>query len=134
MIIEYNCKFCRLKSAVEIDDTDHIMFQVDKWKPLLCCNRCADYMVAKRTLIDKVASASVLLSRSRLSETGATLLKVEAAIRERFTVLTKLFATLVCDYYRKQNVWEEAFVDMLMDCPDKFWQIVQQYAKGIRTI
>lgn len=133
MIIQYKCKFCSRDGGVEIEDNPD-MFHVEKWKPLLCCNRCGDYMEKRRGLSESIVKSCVFLQQARATQSGAALGKFEAGVREKLTELTKRMAALVCDYYRKTNIWDCDFVNMLAEQPKSAWQIVNKYCNMVRTI
>lgn len=134
MNIAYECKFCNRPGIVIMEESPGIQFQIEKWKPILCCNRCGDFMVAKRKITDLIQRNAACLNVCRITLQGEKLLKAESMCREAFTKLTKQFATVVCDYFRKTNVWDQEFVNMLMDKPDRFWHLCNQYMKLARTV
>ncbi len=135
MNIDYTCKFCRRTGIAQLaDDLPADWIQLDKWKAMLCCNRCADYMEAKRKCLWAIRKAAILLAQMRVTATGQELLKIEAAVRERLVGLTKRFAAVVCDYLLVETVWEEEFVNMLMDKPDRCEDIASHYVRGIRAL
>ncbi len=133
MNIAYECKFCQKPGVVTIDDPE-AMFQVPKWKHLLSCNRCADYMERKRGFFERIRAATATLQQFRLTMTSEKLMPAEAKIREKLTAITKGLASLVCDYYRKTNVWEAEFVNLLMDKPERVIEISNRYVRDIKTI
>lgn len=134
MNVAYKCKFCGREGIAVADDEGASMFVLEKWTPALCCDRCADFMVTKRNQQAKIERACVFLGQSRQTLDGSKLREIEAAVREKLVEMTKRFSAIVCDHYRKTNVWENDFVEMLMDHPDKLYQICAQYVRGIRTI
>lgn len=108
------------------------MFTLEKWKPLLTCNRCADYFEARRKIGHGILKAAWTLSQSRVTMTSQKLLQAEAQFREVLITLTKRFATLVCGHLNTTNVWEPAFMEMIMENPDKTRTILNQYIAGMK--
>lgn len=131
MNIAYNCKFCKRPGiAVAEDGVD--MFQIQKWIPMLACNRCADYMEGKRKLIDSIKK--VCLDLVAADHRGKRNSEIETSSRAMLEALTKKFARIVCDYFHLQNVWDVEFVNMLMEKPGRFWDICHQYIKSTRQL
>ncbi len=133
MNIAYECKFCNKPGLVTVSDPE-AMFQVPKWKPMLACNRCADYMERKRALIERIGTATTTLSQFRMTRAGEKLNAAEAKLREKLGDITKQLSSVVCDYNYKSNVWDIEFVNLLMEHPMKFWGICNQYVRNIKTI
>lgn len=131
MNIAYKCKFCGLEGIVTVQDD--LMFEVDKWKSLLVCNRCGDYHEKKRGVIDNVKSSAIFLMTCRRTMKGEGLAKVETGVRSTLERITKRLADIVCEHYRATNWWDQEFVNLLMDRPDDFWKICRQYEKMVRT-
>lgn len=132
MNINYTCKACKKPGAVVVNDGIE-MFTIQKWLPLLCCNRCADYLESRRKLRESIMRASVTLSRARIVATGQDLLNIEAKIRESLVGHTKRLTTVVADYCHKVNAWEVEVVNMLMDKPGEAFAICRQYANLIKN-
>jgi len=130
MKIEYTCKFCRVQRWVELDN-DSDIFAIERWKPMLCCDRCADFMQEKRKLTDRINRVADALE---LIRQGFGKQASESAIRSKFEFYTKKFAALVCDYFRKTTVWDEEFVNMLMEKPEESHKICAHYVRGIRMV
>lgn len=132
MKIDYKCKYCGRPGQAESDDDDSTMFQVEKWKPILACNRCADFMDQKGRLFDKIKTVCIFLIQSE-KLTGDKASKIESIAREKLTTLTKSLATLACGHYRLQNVWDNEFVNMLIDQPRRWGHIAYHYVKSIKS-
>lgn len=133
MKVDYKCKFCGVSGSVEVDDLDTSLFQVEKWKPVLVCNRCADYYEAKRGLMDRVRACCITVIQTRQQKNKDEIFKVEGAARSKLESLTKKLATLVCDYYRKPNFWHNEFVVLLMDMPEKYWAACSEYIRSVKA-
>jgi hypothetical protein len=130
MNIAYDCKFCHQPGVVILEDGAP-MFQVESWKPLLCCNRCGDYQEQKRETGRRILRGAVLLLQVRVTLSGQKLKDEEQKIQERLTALTKRYAAVVCDHFRVTNIWQEEFVLMLMEQPRQVYDILRRYIKGV---
>lgn len=133
MNIAYECKYCSRPGVITIDDPD-AMFQIPKWKHLLCCNCCGDYMERKRFAIERIGSAAALLQITRATMSASSSQATEGKIREKLVSLTKFLATTVCDYYKKTNIWDVELVNMIMDRPDMCFNICHRYTRNIKVI
>ena len=131
MTVNYQCKFCQRPGAIEIEETPGINFQISKWKSFLACNRCADYMTSKRTVEDKIKRISINLIQARQLN-SKKLPEFEGKVREKLVYLTKDYTAIVCKYFDKLNEWDIELVNMLMEKPYKFTQILSMYRNGIK--
>lgn len=91
-------------------------------------------MVSKRKLSASIEKVShiVLVTRSTLRQSVIT--QTESKAMEKLEFLTKEFARLVCDYYRKTRVWEPEFPRMILDNPDQSYKILNDYFRMCRTV
>lgn len=134
MIIEYNCKFCHRHGEVEVDNGIE-MFTIRSWQHFLCCNRCADFMVSKRKLVERINKIADALSVARSGFSSQSKISaVESTVRSKFEFYTRQFAKLVYDYFNKATVWDEEFVNLLMEKPGDSHIICARYIRGIRTV
>lgn len=137
MNIEYVCKFCgRPGVACLPDDIDssslegESFFSVGFWKRILCCNRCADYMESKRALTTRIIKVAMLYYANKRNTSTP---EKETKVRESLTFLTKQFASLVSKHFDKLNVWDNEFVNMLMDRPEKAASICASYIRHMKN-
>jgi len=129
--VPYTCRFCGVKHVAEYDDACPGI-QVEKWMKLICCNKCADFRIERRDIMEGIAGACRLVQIG--TSNGKSLpLDKEARVRETLTKLTKRFATLMCDHLHLTNVWDSDFVNQLMDHPDKWPSVLRAYANGLRS-
>jgi len=133
MLLNYQCRYCKLEATIPLDDEGLDMFQVEKFKPILCCNRCADSIVARRAVVDRIKKAVELLIIQRHSSNPENVVVVTKNVREALTVLTKRYATLVNEYFKKPNMWHADFVDLLMDKPRYYETILKDYFRHRRV-
>lgn len=131
MKVEYRCKFCHRPGVVEIPEEDtkitDEMFRMERWIPLLTCNRCADYLVAKRQTIDAILYACRELEVAPESKREKALAKS----RNSLTSLTKRFYFIVCNYYRKPNQWNAELLELLIEHPRRAYDTL---SRAVRII
>ena len=130
MKLDYQCKLCGHKSTVEVDD-DLELFTIAQWKTILCCNRCADFLGEKRAVVEKINRVAGLLE---LKRKGFAAKVAESAIREKFDFHARKFAALVCHHFHKSMVWDEEFVNLLMEKPENSHRICAHYLRGVRAL
>lgn len=130
MQISYNCKFCGLPGSAEAGEGAS-MFDVERWRTILACNRCADYRVSTRTLCDKIHTTCAFLLFGR---NGRPEVKSEDKFRVKLTDLTKQLATVACKHRWIQNIWDVAFVDMLIEKPDCCRIVTGKYLRDIEKM
>jgi hypothetical protein len=122
MTFAYKCKFCGELGAATCDD-ECPGINIEKWLPLLCCNRCGDYQqwlnrathVVKKMCYDWAA----LGPKKRAEKQNDLFVKL--------TETTQRIATKVCAFHRIPYEWDRDFVDQLMEKPDKAEFIVRLF-------
>lgn len=132
--IQYTCKFCGADRAFEcnIPDAVDARFNLDKIRPILTCDRCADHESERRTLERKILSVAKWVSnwrqelggkidrtytQDRTHELREHLNAIEVRAEEMLTLLTKRFAHCVCVFKKVTPIWESDFVDLIMKSP-----------------
>jgi len=131
MKFAYNCKFCGNPGIVTGDDEGLKMVKPEIWLPRICCNRCGDYMVSKRKLTEAIVKTCRIIESCRINLGPEKRAAVETRCREQLVDLSKRFATMVCNYYRLTNIWEQQFADMLADKPDKCTTVLSMFIQGM---
>jgi len=126
-VVTYKCKFCQKTGAIEVDDHPGIRFQVEKWQPALCCNRCGYYREARNGIRDRVQG--VVEHLIQMKSLKALTQELETGIRAKLTDHTKNYARLINEHYRKVNVWDREFINILMDRPEMWPRILNDYEK-----
>ena len=126
-VVTYNCKFCRRPGAIEMEDEPNIQIQIAKWQPILCCNRCAGYREVRYGIRDRIQG--VVEYMIQMKSLRALTQELETGIRSKLASHTKGYATVVNQHYRKVNVWEKDFVDILMERPDMWARILNDYER-----
>jgi len=134
MTLNFERKFCRRPGSVEIPEEDvaDVAYHFDKWIPWLSCNRCADYRVKRRQVVDSVLNACRwwdCLTPELQSDP-----KQKDKTRAILDRLTKDFVTTVSEFHKKTNVWESAIVETIMDNPRQAFGVLMQTVKTIRTM
>lgn len=132
--VEYRCKFCNTNRAFEYDKPEVVeaRFNVDKMRPLLACNTCADHDTERRRHERAILEAANWLlkwrgeingkldrsyTHDRTSELNDHIRTIEVRAAEILTVLTKRFAATVCKFKRVAVIWEQEFVDLIVESP-----------------
>ena len=126
MIHATTCKFCHLPISVQVDDTYAETGDPFKIIKLAACNWCADVRVSRRKLeahLARVCRNWQLLGADPKPEQ-----------REKFgdilTRLTQAYARMVSKWHRKEGcIWDEACVQLLLDKPERWGEIVGQLWK-----
>lgn len=129
---EAKCKFCRKELHLKMDSACP-KAMADFWLTIAACDRCADY----RTGLDRLSGAMTNVCRALMLVRGgeaANRERVEERCRTLLTELTRKYAELVCDFYRKTTVWEPGFPEMLFNHPEKAGTALGVYRKGMATI
>jgi hypothetical protein len=132
MNVAYDCKVCKRHGVITLPETEHVIINIEKWLPLLTCNRCADYLTDRRSCLERIQKVCVALIGLRLDPPKVEAMgRLEQGARNKLTELTKKFTTIICEHFHKQNYWDVEFVNLLMDHPDNFWNICRDYTKFI---
>lgn len=126
--IAYNCPKCGKPGEGKADPGVDQQW-VDTLAKLLHCNRCADFLDRHCVLERRIRGAAFIVLSAEHSKDKAAVID---AMRDRLIDLTKTFAHLVCDFYRKVFTWEPDFVEQLIEKPEKAGRIIQLYEEMIR--
>lgn len=113
-VLAYTCKFCDSKGTAKYA-ADCPPLDLDVWRSMLCCNPCADFERHRRDVGYKIVRLVELLGNSRRYLFGQSLKETEEAIRGKLTAATRDYSRLLASHYRKPELWDEQFVDWLMD-------------------
>jgi hypothetical protein len=130
--LPFVCPTCRTSHVAEYDPAG--VKDLGRWKPLLRCNRCADYLDAKNRLNCKLASLCRSLAVTREAHHGKLPTEIESEARLKLERLTGEFARLVCDHARLETLWDQDFVEQLLEHPGRCNAVVQAYLDGIRRL
>lgn len=129
--VAYKCKFCGREGIAQYD-ADCPPIRLERWQPLLACNRCADFHSVRERL--KAGLWAICYTLAVVLESGADESVRKEAIRqsrERLNKKTKAFAEHICAFHRKMTIWEPDFTQMLLDAPRKCQQILAHYERGV---
>lgn len=124
------CKFCGVPVTVE-SHADCPSEWVESLLKMLSCNRCADYrakMSAIGSAIRKVCLNFVQLANSKTDDAEKT-----GKVRKSLEALTWKVAEATCKFYRTRAViYNQDFVDQIMENPDRSSLILKTYAAMVR--
>lgn len=115
-----HCKFCKRPITIEIDDSyaelgDHL-----KLLPMASCNLCADLMVVRRVIEERVKRCCLGLAQMR----GKVSPDFSQKTRASLVKLTHGYATMISKWNRMSGMaWDEECVNLLMEKPDK-WNLI----------
>lgn len=149
-VIEYKCKFCGANRAFECDMPEATVprFNLDKMRPLLVCNTCADHEESRRRHERAIMACANWLakwraeiggrlersySQNRTSELNEQLRSIEVRSEEILTTLTKRFAYCVCTFKRIAMIWEPEFVELIMKTPSNCGKHLSFYRNNVAT-
>ena len=133
MKVETKCKFCHRPIVMEVDQAgfENPAINAKLWLTQVSCNSCANYYCKRKTIGEGIISACVILANAR--RLGADQ-KIESAICEKLTSLTKKLAEHVCGFHRLETQWDADMVDTLMRSPEKSSTVLNIYIRGVRII
>jgi hypothetical protein len=128
--VETKCKFCRRDIEMQVNKVGFENPAIDAklWLKHVSCNRCATYHKAKRDICGSIGQSCVLLLKSRGDS------KAVEIIARKLTVKTRELCKLVCDFKMVQFFWDQDFVAMLVEKPDKFSQILNLYLSRLNKL
>ncbi len=127
----YNCKFCGRPGIVQADEAGLGMFSIEKWLPRICCNRCGEFMDQKRKCEQAILQVCRIIETCRINLAEEKRKGVETRAKMNLESYTKKYASVVCNYYRVTNVWEQQFADMIFKKPTKAATALAVYIQGI---
>lgn len=123
------CKFCGREMVVQIAD-DYPSADPFKLLRLAACNRCADLRVKKRVLEESLCRTCNTVQFASQSNKNAAIEKA----RPLLDTLTRKYASLVADWHNMSGyLWDEEFVNLLTEKPDRVWTILGHYWKTFRA-
>ena len=126
--IEYLCKFCGAKGALEIDTEVEWFFKLEKWLPLAACNRCADFSETLKMLEDAIKGIAHSVA-SLPNNDGKK--NVPEGLRKSLVTTTRAYAMRVCNFYRRPIMWEPEFVQTIIEKPNMVVRFLSAYRGGI---
>ena len=137
--LDYVCQYCRQPGHIEFYDPPLIpgraAFDVSKFIPLLCCDRCATYERKRRDLFyvllrqaSKVMTIRILAPDDEDDERKF----LEEKIRKSLARLTKIFGQAVADFWRVSFIWEPELADSIMREPSRAAHLLGGYIRAIK--
>jgi hypothetical protein len=129
MTFAYKCKFCGALGAADCDD-ECPAITIEKWLPLLCCNRCGDYQAWFHRQLSRVGRWSKdwaqKTHKDREEGKGEAFRKLEK--------FTKQIAAVMCRFYRVEHTWSDEVVSELLAHPDKTIVVLRAFERSIKRL
>lgn len=126
------CKFCGCDVVLRID-SDCERFNVESWKKIAACNRCADARRLMYQSVDRIMSAAAGWRQQILygdEQKG----DVRAPFQNKFTFLTKVYCQACCEAFRQPNQWEPKLLNDLMQRPQNAYAILKDYQSSFKPL
>lgn len=115
------CKFCHMPITVEINDSYDPELDPRNLLPLAACNWCADVRVSRRGI--EAALSRVCRNFQMLGSTPTSEQRTKAA--DTLTNLTQAYARMIARWHHHEGcAWDQECVNLLMDRPDKWTEII----------
>lgn len=124
----YKCHHCGREGIAKASDDGDREWNATLAK-LLVCDWCADYLHGKRGYGCAIANVCAQVRGRQLTKPDQ---EVEEEARIKLRKLTWEYAQIICRYRRVENVWEQDFVEQLVERPDMCWVILRAYEDGLR--
>lgn len=135
---DYICKFCKKPGHIECEDVELLpgksMFDVSKYIPFICCERCYGYERRRRDLNYAILRFAAKLITARTifgDQESPDLQTLELKIRDRLIKLTKIFGQVVSGYHKTLFSWEPAMIDDMMNNPHSADKILRFYIRSL---
>ncbi len=118
---QHHCKFCGTPITLKIEQEGLNAFEgfsLEFLKSIAACNRCADYREKKRAIEERLAGLMTDWARDKSKQ-------VRLGDAERKNLLESIefnarkYSELVHRFYRIKFEWDPAFVQLLMERPDR---------------
>jgi len=125
----YKCKFCGAMGVAVCDD-ECPGINIEKWLPLLCCNRCGDYHSWFRRKLEQVAKWSSdwaqKTHKEREEGKGAAFRELES--------FTKKIAAVMCKFYRVDYTWSDDVVSELLAHSNQTMIVLRAFERSIKRL
>lgn len=135
MNIAYTCKICKRPGIAKFDD-DAPQSWLGRLQPLLSCDPCYDlrteFWEATNAILHHCQMlARMAMVRMKPSEQEAT----RSRIRPELELLTRKYARVMAKYRNLAGpVWEEDFVDQLVENPGSCGLILRAYRMQLKQM
>lgn len=128
------CKFCQKQIVLTIDDAYSELGDPLKLLGFASCNLCADLRVKLRTAKESIIkTCQTLLSLVQLDNENRIVRTTRyeelcAKYRKALEITTRVYAKTLAEILGNQTyLWDNAFVDMLLEKPMLAWKILRKY-------
>lgn len=126
MIIKGRCKICHRPLDLECDD-DYDLGDPFKLAAMVTCNRCYDQRGRYAVLHREIGTICKSITSTPIAKRHELLLES----REPIQILTKKYAEAFQEFNGgPEVVWDDEFPQMILDHPDKWFKILEDYRRG----
>jgi hypothetical protein len=132
--IPFTCHCCQ-RNGVATYDATCAPIRLERWVPLLVCNRCGDFHAGRRLMADGLWKTcySLAVIMDTVPDASVRSEAIRQA-RERLNVKTKMFAAHVCNFWRVMTMWEPDFTQILLEKPRQCEQVLKDYERRISNL
>jgi hypothetical protein len=127
MIIEANCRFCKVPLKLEFNDAYAELGDPMGIIKFAACNPCADYRVGRRIPIKTIKAAcyQLILNQDRPKK---ELEEIQERIRTVLVKATRSYAESLCDFYRSRIlIFDESLADGMIAKPKDWGDLLRGY-------
>lgn len=126
---EATCKVC--KKAIVVQIAEEYEGDAMGLRQLATCNRCYDLLTKRNNATELISRACANIIGARGQKSASKL--IEAA-RRALEAGTKSYASVIAEYHNSPTmIWNDDFVDLLIQKPEQWHRILSQYRDGARA-
>lgn len=112
-----NCKECGKGLVLDAHD-DCPQITIEKWLPIIVCNRCGDYLAQRVRLTEGIQHVCNRVNTA-MQAGMRNLPEVKSAASEKLTQFTRKFVALLCNHWHTTNDWDVEMVNLIVEHPDR---------------
>jgi|SRR6266446_582671 len=107
-LVKHRCKFCGTAVELELDEDGLKMFTIETWKDMAACNRCADFLEARRGMYRTIKTLHRQWTLTKKKETK------QVAANSLEKMLQQWLAKMNV-FFRTGIAWDATVMDLLLD-------------------
>lgn len=117
--------------TLEIDDDCSVAWE-KTLVPLATCNRCHQFICARRKLEDSIQASIIKLCRLKQQPPNNKLNEEMGLVHDDLESLTQRYADVVARYYHMvESIWDHDFVVQLIERPGKWEETLNAYRRAV---